>query len=427
MRRNRVRHGLLALLVVLVAVPAPAAAAEPAGTDPGPAPAVGPWAEGRVIVGYTSGATQGDRQRGPGRPSGERGQPLEGTSRRRARGDAASRSPRPMARLGRRRASATRSPTTSSAPSLTPDDPRLDEQWGLDQPSDIDIDAADRLGHDDGLGVDDRRGDRHRDPARPPGPRGQHLDEPRRDPGQRHRRRRQRLRRRRPRLGLRGRRQRALGRRTATGRMSRGRSRRSATTGSGSPASRIGSRSCPCGCWTRPDRASCPTRSARSATRRPTARASRTCRGRGAAAISQSLLDALEAAGGRGHGRSAPPPATTPRTSTVSRSTRRRTTCRTSLSVAAVARTARSPRSRTGASPSVDIAAPGDHILSTWPGGGYAYARRDVDGHARTSPASPRCSCRRIRPGRRAGPRPDPRHGPADRGASRASSGRAGC
>ena len=71
-----------------------------------------------------------------------------------------------------------------------------------------------------------------------------HLDQPRRDRGQRRGRRRQRLHRRRPRLGLRRRTRTTCRTTTATARTSRGRSRRRATTGSASSGSPGMPRSC---------------------------------------------------------------------------------------------------------------------------------------------------------------------------------------
>ena len=74
-------------------------------------------------------------------------------------------------------------------------------------------------------------------------------------------------------------------------------------------------------------------------------------------------------------------PATRRPTSTRSPSIRRPTTCPTSSRSRRRRRTTTSPCSRTTARPSVDVAAPGEHILSTLPGG-YGFA----DGTSMASP-----------------------------------------
>ena len=228
------------------------------------------------------------------------------------------------------------------------------------------------LGHDDRQPRRDRRRHRLRHRPRPPRPRREHLDQPGRDRGQRDRRRRRRLRRRRARLGLRRRRQPArrpvrardarLGHRRR-GRQQRDRRRRRRVHEQGA---------CPCGSSTPTARATSRTRSGRSTSRPATASGSRTTAGATSAPPPRCCPTRSRPRATPGSSWSSRPATRAP-TSTRSPNYPAAYDLPNIISVAATDQDDQLAQFSNVGAIGVDIAAPGDVILSTEPSG-YGYS-----------------------------------------------------
>ncbi len=141
MQHRAARIVVSGLLAVLVA--APAAAAGPA---PVPAPAASvdgssPWAAGRILVGYAKGATKADRKLAHAAAKASRARPLTG-----APGVEVVETPlgvgEAIGRLKGAKGVRYAQPDYVVRTSFIPDDPAYGLQWGLEQASDVDIDAS---------------------------------------------------------------------------------------------------------------------------------------------------------------------------------------------------------------------------------------------------------------------------------------------
>ena len=141
MQHRAARIVVSGLLAVLVG--APAAAAGPA---PVPAPAASvdgpsPWAPGRILVGYAKGATKADRKLAHDAAKASRARPLTG-----APGVEVVETPlgvgEAIGRLKGAKGVRYAQPDYVVRTSFIPDDPAYGLQWGLEQTSDVDIDAS---------------------------------------------------------------------------------------------------------------------------------------------------------------------------------------------------------------------------------------------------------------------------------------------